>query len=109
MNHLYFRDLGFHNDLGLLASRHYELAGKLVAWSILHGQNGPCCLSSVGYDLQQSVQVNLVNAVNDVDVKSMLQEFMNCQLRMRSLYWSTSMVKKLLNLLSKNLVLQFIK
>ena len=78
MNHLYFRDLGFHNDLGLLASRHHELAGKLVAWSILHGQSGPCCLSSVGYDLQQSVQVNLVNAVNDVDVKSMLQEFMNC-------------------------------
>ena len=76
-----FQGSWFSHDLGLLASSHYELAGKLVAWSILHGGSGPRCLSSVGYDLQRSVQVSLVNgvdAVSDVDVKSMLEEFMNC-------------------------------
>ena len=57
------------------------MAGKPVAWSILHGGSGPRCLSSVGYDLQRSVQVSLVNGVDSVsdgDVKSMLEEFMNC-------------------------------
>ena len=76
-----FHGSWFSHDLGLLTSSRYELAGKLVAWSILHGGSGPRCLSSVGYDLQQSVQISLadgVNAINDVDMKRMLQEFMSC-------------------------------
>ncbi|XP_028409263.1 G2/M phase-specific E3 ubiquitin-protein ligase-like [Dendronephthya gigantea] len=76
-----FHGSWFSHDLGLLASRCYELAGKLVAWSILHGGSGPRCLSSVGYDLQQSCQVALekgVDAVNDMEMKSMLQDFINC-------------------------------
>ena len=76
-----FHGSWFSHDLGLLTSSRYELAGKLVAWSILHGGSGPRCLSSVGYDLQQSVQISLadgVNAINDVDMKRMLQEFMTC-------------------------------
>lgn len=51
-----FHGSWFSHDLGLLASSRYELAGKLVAWSILHGGSGPRCLSPVSYDLQQSVQ-----------------------------------------------------
>lgn len=76
-----FHGSWFSHDLGLLESSRYELTGKLVAWSILHGGSGPRCLSSVGYDLQQSVQVALadsVDAVNDVEMKMMLQEFMDC-------------------------------
>ncbi len=71
-----FHGSWFSHDLGLLASNRYELAGKLVAWSILHGGSGPRCLTSVGYDLQQSVQVTLANgvdAVNDMEMKNMLQ------------------------------------
>ena len=76
-----FHGSWFSHDLGLLASNRYELAGKLVAWSILHGGSGPRCLTSVGYDLQQSVQVilaNSVDVVNDMEMKNMLKEFMNC-------------------------------
>lgn len=51
-----FHGSWFSHDLGLLASSRYELAGKLVAWSILHGGSGPRCLSPVSYNLQQSVQ-----------------------------------------------------
>ncbi|CAB4021836.1 Hypothetical predicted protein, partial [Paramuricea clavata] len=51
-----FHGSWFSHDLGLLANSRYELAGKLVAWSILHRGSGPRCLSSVDYDLQQSVQ-----------------------------------------------------
>ena len=76
-----FQGSWFSHDLGLLASSRYELAGKLVAWSILHGGSGPHCLSSIGYELQQSYQVNLkkgADAVNDVEMRSMLQQFLNC-------------------------------
>ena len=67
-----FHGSWFSHDLGLLTSSCYELAGKLVAWSIFHGGSGPRCLSSVGYYLQQSVQISLA------DMKRMLQEFMSC-------------------------------
>ena len=58
-----FHGTWFSHDLGLLESSRYELTGKLVAWSILHGGSGPRCLSSVGYDLQQSVQIALADGV----------------------------------------------
>ena len=41
-----FHGSWFSHDLGLLADNRYELCGKLIAWSILHGGNGPFCLSS---------------------------------------------------------------
>ena len=53
-----FHGSWFSHDLGLLADKRYELCGKLITWSILHGGSGPRCLSGVGYDLHREFQVN---------------------------------------------------
>ncbi len=108
-----FHGSWFSHDLGLLASNRYEFAGKLVAWSILHGGSGPRCLTSVGYDLQQSVQVTLANgvdAVNDMEMKNMLQEFMNCSFEDGFSSLVNKHGEKNCRIrLSKNLSLQFMK
>ena len=36
----------FSHDLTLLRERRYQLVGKLVAWSIIHGGPGLACLSN---------------------------------------------------------------
>ena len=76
-----FHGSWFSHDLGLLADKRYELCGKLIAWSILHGGTGPRCLSGVGYDLQRGFQVNhkvAIESVADHEMKEILDEAVNC-------------------------------
>ncbi|KAJ7385937.1 hypothetical protein OS493_012265, partial [Desmophyllum pertusum] len=65
----------FH-DLHQLNNRKYALTGKLVAWSILQGCNGPRCLSEEGYNLCRGVAVEPVTAIEDiadVDMREILR------------------------------------
>ena len=76
-----FHGSWFSHDLGLLADKRYELCGKLIAWSILHGGSGPRCLSGVGYDVHRGFQVNhkvAIESVADHEMKEILDEAVNC-------------------------------
>ncbi|CAB4009412.1 G2 M phase-specific E3 ubiquitin- ligase-like [Paramuricea clavata] len=76
-----FHGSWFSHDLGLLADNRYELAGKLVAWSILHGGSGPRCLSVTGFDFRTSVEVNhkvAIESVADHEMKEILGKAVEC-------------------------------
>ena len=65
----------FSHDLSLLGSAKYELAGKLVAWSILHGGPGLKSLCKQGFQLFQGVSYDkeeAVDAVSDPCFKEVL-------------------------------------
>ena len=66
----------FSHDLNLLRNSKYALAGKLIAWSVLQGGNGPRCLSEEGYNLLRGLvvdQASAIEAVADADMKQILQ------------------------------------
>ena len=76
-----FHGSWFSHDLGLLADNRYELAGKLVAWSILQGGGGPHCLSAVGYEIYKGLAVNheiAIESVADPEMKELLQKAAEC-------------------------------
>lgn len=76
-----FHGSWFSHDLGLLADNRYELAGKLIAWSILHGGSGPRCLTAVGYDFYRDVEVDYkaaIKSVADQETKEILDEAVKC-------------------------------
>ena len=76
-----FHGSWFSHDLGLLEDSRYQLAGKLVAWSILHGGSGPRCLSTVGYDFHRGVPVNhevALESVADHEMKEIISEAVKC-------------------------------
>ena len=71
-----FHGSWFSHDLHHLSNNKYALTGKLVAWSILQGCNGPRCLSEVGYNLCRGVRVEPVTAIKeiaDVEMKEVLR------------------------------------
>lgn len=71
-----FHGAWFSHDLHQLNNRKYALTGKLVAWSILQGCNGPRCLSEEGYNLCRGVAVEPVTAIEDiadVDMREILR------------------------------------
>ncbi|KAK3750313.1 hypothetical protein QZH41_001773 [Actinostola sp. cb2023] len=66
----------FVHDLELLKQRKYELAGKLVSWSILHGGSGPKCLSIEAYCVVQGKlidQTQVIEVVSDAKLKDILK------------------------------------
>lgn len=71
-----FHGSWFSHDLHQLSNRKYALTGKLVAWSILQGCNGPRCLSEVGYNLCKGVRVESATAIKEIangEMKEILQ------------------------------------
>lgn len=65
------------HDLSLLNTKQYELAGKLVVWSILQGGPGPRCLSEEVFNLLNGFPSNkkfLIQIVADQDLKIILNE-----------------------------------
>ena len=70
-----FHGSWFSHDLYQLNQGKYALAGKLVAWSVLQGCNGPRCSSEVGYNLCRGVAVDpviAIEAIADVGMKTIL-------------------------------------
>lgn len=64
------------HDLNLLNSNKYNEMGKLIAWSVLQGGNGPRCLSDEGYNIIRGCAFDkelAIKAVYDVDMKSILE------------------------------------
>ena len=59
--------VAFSHDHSVLAARKPYLAGNMLAWSILHGDPGPQCLSKDVFHLifDQEEKVDLVRAVVD--------------------------------------------
>eukprot|EP00794_Sanderia_malayensis_P018367 gene18367-20214_t len=71
----------FSHDLSLLGSSKYKLAGKLVAWSILHGGPGLKSLCRQGFQIFQGVPYDkeeALNAVSDPSFKEVLTAIHTC-------------------------------
>lgn len=68
------RHLIFTYDQTALQQRKYERAGKLVAWSVVHGGPGLKALDSHLYQLMCGVQIDLTDfdwhLIPDADVQS---------------------------------------
>ena len=68
----------FSHDLNQLNG---QLTGKLVAWSVLQGSNGPRCLSSEGYKICRGAtfdQALAIEEVADVQMKEILRATAAC-------------------------------
>ena len=75
------RDPWFSHDLNQLSGQKYALAGKLVAWSVLQGNNGPWCFSSEGYKTCRGAtfdQALAIEEVADVQMKEILRATAAC-------------------------------
>ena len=64
-----------------MSGQKYALAGKLVAWSVLQGNNGPWCFSSEGYKTCRGAtfdQALAIEEVADVQMKEILRATAAC-------------------------------
>ncbi|CAB1331933.1 unnamed protein product, partial [Coregonus sp. 'balchen'] len=72
----------FAYDQAALEERRYYAAGVMVAWSLLHGGPGPCCLHQSLYQLMCGQSPPLEDFswmdISDVDVQMKLQQAKNC-------------------------------
>ena len=71
----------FSHDLELLHGNKYELAGKLVAWSVLQGGPGPKCLSLEAFSVMKDLPFNTsqaIEAVCDEEIKEVLKGLQGC-------------------------------
>lgn len=76
-----FHGAWLSHDLGLLTSKQYELAGKLIAWSVLQGGPGPKCMSRDAFLLLQGISPDkkcLMETLADQDLKVILNDLDNC-------------------------------
>lgn len=86
----------FAYDQAALEERRYYAAGVMVAWSLLHGGPGPCCLHQSLYQLMcgQSPPLEDFNwmDISDVDVQMKLQQVQHKTIKSLptfSLFWCT--------------------
>jgi len=68
----------FTHDLDLLREHKYNLAGKFVAWSVIHGGPGLSSLSTEVYSLMISPEADVcvtdVNNLSDVQTRNNLEQ-----------------------------------
>ena len=72
----------FSHGLKLLSDMKYELGGKLVAWSILHGGPGPQLLSQQAFSVFKGLPFSseeAIEAVGDEDLRSTIHELDACK------------------------------
>ena len=76
-----FQGKWFSHDLELLSTKKYELAGKLIAWSILQGGPGPRCLAKEAFLIMKGYSVSFnvaIEAVRDEELKAVLKDVDSC-------------------------------
>ena len=72
----------FSLDISMLRERKYQLAGKLVSWSIIHGGPGLSSLSRTVLELMMSPDVDVdpeadIKVIPDVEVRGNLIKVLN--------------------------------
>lgn len=76
-----FQGKWFSHDLELLSTKKYELAGKLIAWSVLQGGPGPRCLAEEAFRIVKDCSVSFnvaIEAVGDEELKAVLKDLDSC-------------------------------
>eukprot|EP00794_Sanderia_malayensis_P006413 gene6413-7144_t len=76
-----FDGVWLSHNLELLHTKQYEIAGKLIAWSILQGGPGPRCIKPEIFNLLVGNKVNnvtLVDSCTDKKLQSILRQMIYC-------------------------------
>lgn len=71
----------FSHDLRMLGNNKYYQAGKLVAWSVLHGGSGPKCLAKEAYCILQDIPVEskvAIKKITDIKFREAITDLESC-------------------------------
>ena len=76
-----FEGSWFSHDLRMLSNDKYYQAGKLVAWSVLHGGSGPKSLAKEAYCILEDIPVEskvAIEKITDTKLREAITDLDSC-------------------------------